>query len=73
MAHTFTADLGTGDLHAALVTDLVLVLELDPLIFSAVTFPVLGRSEDAFAVQTVADEADIKSFFSGDDDEDSIF
>ena len=53
MAHALTADLGPGDLHAALVTDLVLVLELDPLIFSAVAFPVLGGSEDPFAVQTV--------------------
>ena len=53
MTHTFPANLGAGDLHAALITDLVLVLELDPLVFTAVTLPVLGGSEDAFAVQTV--------------------
>ena len=53
MAHAFPANLGARNLHAALVADLVLVFELDPLIFSAVTFPVLGRSENAFAVQAV--------------------
>jgi hypothetical protein len=53
VAHPLTAHLRAGHLDAALVADLVLVLELDPLVFSAVALPVLGGSEDAFAVQTV--------------------
>ena len=54
MAHALAAHLGAGDLHAALVADLVLILELDALILTAVAFPVLGRSKDAFAEQAVA-------------------
>ena len=52
MTHALTAHLGTGDLNAALVTDLTLVAYL--LVLTTVTFPVLGRSKDALAEQTVA-------------------
>ena len=53
VAHALPAHLGAGDLHTALVADLVLVLELDTLIFPAVALPVLGGSENALAVQAV--------------------
>ena len=52
VAHALTADLGAGDLDAALVADLTLVA--DALILAAVAFPVLGRSKNALAVQAVA-------------------
>ena len=52
MTHTLTPDLALGDLDAAAVADLALVADL--LILTAVALPVLGRSEDAFAEQTVA-------------------
>ena len=54
MAHPLAAHLCTGDLNAALVADLVLVLVLYALVFSAGAFPVLGGSEDALAVEAVA-------------------
>ena len=53
VTHALAANLGAGDLHAALVAHLVLILIFDALIFTAVAFPVLGRSEDALAVQAV--------------------
>ena len=52
VAHTLTADLGLGDLNAAAVADLALVA--DALVLAAVALPVLGRSKNALAVQTVA-------------------
>src|SRR5699024_10803469 len=52
VAHALAADLGAGDFNAALVADLALVA--DALILAAVAFPVLGRSKNALAEQTVA-------------------
>ena len=52
VAHTLTADLGLGHLDAAAVADLALIT--DALILAAVALPVLGRSKNALAVQTVA-------------------
>ena len=52
VAHALTADLGAGDLDAALVANLTLVA--DALVLAAVAFPVLGRSKNALAVQAVA-------------------
>ena len=46
VAHALAAHLGAGDLHAALVADLVLVLELDALVLAAVALPVLGGPEE---------------------------
>ena len=54
VAHPFPADFGAGDLDAALVADLVLVLELDALVLAAVALPVLGGPEDALAIEAVA-------------------
>ena len=54
VAHALAAHLGAGDLHAALVADLVLILKLDALILAAVALPVLGGSKDALAEQAVA-------------------
>ena len=51
VAHTLTADLGTGDLHAAAVADLALVADL--LVLAAVALPVLGGAENALAEQAV--------------------
>ena len=50
VSHTVAADLALGHFHAALVADDALVS--DALIFSAMAFPVLGRSENPFAEQT---------------------
>ena len=52
MAHALSSHLALGDLDAAAVADLALVADL--LIFAAVALPVLGRSENALAEQTVA-------------------
>ena len=49
VAHPFPANLGPGDFHAALITNLAFVALA--LILSAVALPVLGRSEDALAEQ----------------------
>ena len=54
VTHALTANLRAGDLHAALVAHLVLILVLDALIFTAVALPVLLRSKDPFAEQAVA-------------------
>ncbi len=54
VTHTLTAYLCAGNLYAALVTDLVLVLIFDTLVLSAGALPVLGRSENAFAVKAVS-------------------
>ena len=51
MAHALTAHLALGDLDAAAVADLALIADL--LVLAAVAFPVLGGSENAFAVQAV--------------------
>ena len=52
VAHAGTADRGTGDFNAALFTNHAAVA--DSFIFSAVTFPVLGGSENSFTEKTVA-------------------
>ena len=52
VAHALAAHLALGDLNAAAVADLALVADL--LVLAAVALPVLRRSEDAFAEQTVA-------------------
>ena len=52
VAHSLSADFGTGDFHAAFLADVALVF--DSFIFSAMAFPVLHRPEDLFAEQTVA-------------------
>jgi len=51
VAETLAADLGLRDLDAAAVADLALVADL--LVLAAVALPVLGRSENALAEQTV--------------------
>ena len=51
VAHPFAADLGLDYLNAALFTDDAAVFH--PLIFAAVTFVVLGRSEYLGAKKTV--------------------
>ena len=51
VAHALTADLGAGDLDAALVADLTLIA--DALILAAVAFPVLRGSKNALAEQAV--------------------
>ena len=52
MSHSFTSYLGAGNLNAAALADLAFKAYL--LVFSAVTFPVLGWTEDSFAEQTVS-------------------
>src|SRR5207302_8264476 len=52
VAHALTPHFRTGDLHAAAVADDP--LELDLLIATAVTLPVLDRTEDALAEKAVA-------------------
>src|SRR5207247_1127293 len=49
--HPLTADLGARHLDAAALTDDALVA--DALVLAAVALPVLGRTEDALAEQTV--------------------
>jgi hypothetical protein len=51
VAHPLAADLGTGDLDAAALTDDA--LEAHALVLAAVAFPVAGRTEDLFAEKTV--------------------
>ena len=51
MTHALAADLGLRNLNAALVADDA--LETGALVLAAVTFPVLGGTKDALAVQTV--------------------
>ena len=52
VAHALAADLGLGDLNAALIADLA--LEADLLVLAAVALPVLGRSKDTLAEQAIA-------------------
>src|SRR3546814_12590676 len=52
MAHPFAADLGEGDLHAALFADDAAILH--PLVLAAQALVVLDRPEDAGAEQAVA-------------------
>jgi hypothetical protein len=52
MAHALAADLGTGDLHAALVADDPLVAV--PLVLAAVALPVALGPEDALAEEPIA-------------------
>ena len=52
MTHALAANLGLGDLDAALVAHNALIARA--LVFSAVALPVLGGPEDALAEQTVA-------------------
>ena len=47
MTHAFAANTRQGDFHAASVADHALML--DALVFSARTFPVPGRTKNAFA------------------------
>ena len=51
VTHALPAHLGFGDLDAAAVADLALVLDF--LVLAAVAFPVLGGSENPLAVQSV--------------------
>ena len=51
MSHTLAAHFGARHFHAAFFADNSLVT--DPLIFSAVAFPVFGRSENLFAEKSV--------------------
>ncbi len=50
VAHAFAADAREGDFHAATIADDALVL--DPFVFAARAFPVLRRTENAFAKET---------------------
>src|ERR1035438_10288825 len=52
VTHALAAHLGAGHLDAALVADDSLVPI--PLVLAAVAFPVLGRTENLLAEQTVA-------------------
>ena len=51
MSHTLTAHAGLRNLYAAAVADNPLVADL--LVLSAMALPVLARSENLFAEQTV--------------------
>ena len=51
MAHPLTTDLRTGHLNAAALTDDA--LEANPLVLATGAFPVLGRTEDLLAEETV--------------------
>ena len=51
VAHALTADAGFGNLNAAAITYDTFISDF--LIFSAVTLPVLARSEDFLAIQTI--------------------
>ncbi len=51
MSHPLPADLGAGDLNAALLADDALIAA--PLVAAAVALPVLGGSEDTLAEQAV--------------------
>ena len=63
MSHTLTADAGLGNLNTASVADNTFVSDF--LVFTAVTFPVLGRPENTFTEQAVL-QWDIKQFFHKD-------
>ena len=52
VTHSLAAHLLCGDLDSALFADLALIA--DALVLSAEAFPVLGRTEDPLAEQTVA-------------------
>ena len=52
MSHTLTADAGLGNLNTASVADNTFVSDF--LVFTAVTFPVLGRPENTFTEQAVS-------------------
>ena len=52
MTHTLTSYLSACNFNAAALADFA--LETDLLILTAVTFPVLCRSEDSFAEKTVS-------------------
>ncbi len=51
MSHSFPSDFRFGDFYTALFTGDTLVA--DTLVFTAVTFPILHRSENPFAEKTV--------------------
>ena len=51
MTHSLASDLSAGNFNAALVADNAFIS--DSLIFTAMAFPVLGRSENPLAEQTV--------------------
>ena len=51
MPHTLTADFAFCHFNAAAIADFTLIADL--LIFTAMAFPVLRRSENPFAEQTV--------------------
>ena len=51
MSHSLPADLSPCDLYAAAFTNSA--LEVDLLVFSAMTLPVLLRTEDSLSEQTV--------------------
>jgi len=51
VTHALTAHLGARDLHATAFTDDA--LEPDALVFAAEALPILGRTEDLLAEQTV--------------------
>ena len=51
MTHTLSADAGFGNLNATFIADNAFVTNL--LIFTAVTFPVLARSENSFTEQAI--------------------
>ena len=52
MSHSFAPYLGAGYFNAALFADDTLIA--DTLVLSAMTFPVLHRSENSFAEKTVS-------------------
>ena len=52
MSDTLSTNAGLGYLYAASVADDTFISDF--LIFTAVTFPVFGWSENSFAVKTVA-------------------
>jgi hypothetical protein len=51
MTHPLTANLGTSNFNTAAITNDSLIT--NPLVLATGTFPVLGRSEDAFIEQAV--------------------
>lgn len=51
MPHALATDLARGDLHAALIANNAFVAYA--LIFAAIAFPILGRSENTLGKQSV--------------------
>ena len=51
VAHTFTTNAGFCNFNAASIADYAFVTDL--LVLTAMAFPVLARSENLFAVQTI--------------------